>query len=266
MYNLHRAFNTPPSEAVLWRYTDFTKFLSFLDSGKLWFARVDTLGDPFEGSNSAADAESPTFHYAGELRGLTPTERKIREEMGFAPRTHKEIDREAHQDWGRFTMVSCWCMSDEESDALWRVYASPQSGIALKTTFDAFKESLICPEEVSIGVVQYLDYHKERIPQDNMFNFYLRKRLAFEHEHEVRAVHLHVPGTINPITHQYEPAPTEQDLLGKYLQVDISILVSKVVVAPFAPDWFLAMTRSVVSRYGFKFPVVRSNLSEGPIF
>ena len=266
MYNPHPAFNPPASEAVLWRYTDFTKFLSILESGKLWFASVDTLDDPFEGSNSAADAESPTFHWAAELKGLTPSERRIYEAMGFAPREHKEIERDVRQVWGRLTMVNCWCMSDEESDAMWRVYASPQSGIALKTTFDAFSKSLICPEEVSVGVVQYIDYHKERIPQGNMLHFYLRKRLAFEHEHEVRAVHLHVPGTINPNTHQYEPDPSGQDLPGKYLQMDIPSLVSKVVVAPFAPDWFFALTKSVVSRYGFTFPVVRSSLSEGPIY
>jgi hypothetical protein len=265
MYNVHPAFDPPPSEAVLWRYTDFTKFLSFLDSGKLWFASVDTLGDLFEGSNSALDAESPAYHWAAELKGLTPSERKIQEAMGFAPRTHQEIEREVRENMGRFTMVNCWCMSDEESDALWRVYASPQSGIALKTTLGAFSKSLICPEEVFVGVVHYIDYHKERIPQLNRFHRYLRKRLAFEHEHEVRAVHLHVPGTINPNTHQYEPDSTGQGLSGKYLQVDIPSLVSKVVVAPFAPDWFLAMTKSVVYRYGFKFPVVRSNLSEGPI-
>lgn len=266
MYHPHPAFNQPPNEAVLWRYTDFTKFLSFLDSGKLWFASVDTLGDPFEGSNTAADAESPTFHYAAELKGLTPSERKMYEETGITPRSHAEVDREAHESWRRFTMVNCWCMSDEESDALWRVYASPLSGIALKTTFDAFSKSLICPEQVSVGVVQYIDYHKERIPQNNLMHFYLRKRRAFAHEKEVRAVHLHVPGTINPTTRQYEHDATGQNLPGKYLQVDIPSLVSRVVVAPFAPDWFLAMTESVVTRYGFTFPVVRSNLSEGPIY
>lgn len=266
MYTPHEAFHPPSNEAVLWRYMDFTKFLSFLDSGNLWFASVDTLGDPFEGSNSTVDVESPTFHYAAELKGLTPTELKMYNRMGIAPRERGDIDRDVRHFWGRHTMVNCWSESDEESDALWRVYATPQSGIALKTTFDKFSRSLICPEEVSVGAVEYIDYHKESIPQNNMFYFYLRKRLAFQHEHEIRAVHFHVPSTINPDTLQDEYYPTTADLSGKYLQVDASSLVTAVVVAPFAPDWFLSLTKSVVSMYGFNFPVLRSRLSERPIY
>ncbi len=266
MYIEHPAFNPPPNETVLWRYSDITKFLSLLDTGRLWFASVNTLDDPFEGSNSAADAESPAYRWAGELEGLDPNERKMREAMGLRPRTHQEIERDVHGTWSRLTMVNCWCMSPEESDALWRVYSSPQTGIAIKTSFEAFKKSLTCSEEVSMGVVQYINYHIENIPQNNAFHRYLRKRLAFKHEHEVRAIHLHVPGRINPDTHQYDPDPAVQNLLGKYLQVDVPTLVSEAVVAPFAPDWFLDMTKSIVSKYGFKFPVVRSLLSEGPIF
>jgi hypothetical protein len=34
---------------------DFTKYVSMLDSGSLFFARADLLGDPFEGSSSRAN-------------------------------------------------------------------------------------------------------------------------------------------------------------------------------------------------------------------
>ena len=50
MYEEHPEFHSPPSEAVLWRYMDFTKFVSLLDRQALFFARSDKLGDPFEGS------------------------------------------------------------------------------------------------------------------------------------------------------------------------------------------------------------------------
>lgn len=266
MYKPHPACETPPADAVLWRYTDLAKFLSFLDSGKLWFASVDTLSDPFEGSSTVVDTESTASLIAAELERLPPSERIVYKAMGMTPQAYGESQRRLRQFFGGNTMVNCWCRSAEESDALWKVYASSQYGIALKTTFDALCKSMICPEEVHVGVVQYIDYHKERIPQDNIFHSYLRKRLAFEHEHEVRAVHLHVPGKVDPNTTRYEPDSTSEDLAGKYLHVDISSLVREVVVAPFAPDWFLAMTKSVVTRYGFKFPVMRSNLSEDPVY
>jgi hypothetical protein len=36
-------------DTVLWRYMDFTKFISMLVTNRLWLARVDCLGDAFEG-------------------------------------------------------------------------------------------------------------------------------------------------------------------------------------------------------------------------
>ena len=50
MYTEHPTFSPPPDDAVLWRYMDFTKFVSFLDKSSLFFARADKLGDPFEGA------------------------------------------------------------------------------------------------------------------------------------------------------------------------------------------------------------------------
>ena len=37
-------------KATIWRYLDFTKFVSLLDKRALFFSRTDKLGDPFEGS------------------------------------------------------------------------------------------------------------------------------------------------------------------------------------------------------------------------
>ena len=46
-----REFHNPsPADAILWRYMDFTKFVSLLETRTLFLARADKLGDPFEGS------------------------------------------------------------------------------------------------------------------------------------------------------------------------------------------------------------------------
>ena len=52
MYKKHEAFKTPENENVkIWRYMDFTKFLSILINKELYFRRSDMLkDDPFEGS------------------------------------------------------------------------------------------------------------------------------------------------------------------------------------------------------------------------
>lgn len=51
----HPLFTTPDDKYPIWRYMDFTKFVSMLASSGVYFSRADLLGDPFEGSFSAAN-------------------------------------------------------------------------------------------------------------------------------------------------------------------------------------------------------------------
>src|SRR5215216_7123602 len=48
---------TPPSDPniKIWRYMDFTKYVSMLETGGLYFSRIDLVGDPFEASSSQAN-------------------------------------------------------------------------------------------------------------------------------------------------------------------------------------------------------------------
>jgi len=38
-------------ESIIWRFMDFTKFVSLLETNSLFFCRLDKLGDPFGGIN-----------------------------------------------------------------------------------------------------------------------------------------------------------------------------------------------------------------------
>jgi hypothetical protein len=51
MYEPHPILLQPDQPSVkVWRYMDFTKLVSLIDSRRLFFPRTDQLGDPFEGS------------------------------------------------------------------------------------------------------------------------------------------------------------------------------------------------------------------------
>ena len=63
MYKEHPSFDSPPDNAVLWRYIDFTKFVSLLDRKALFFVRADKLGDPFEGTLPDANVKALTEFY-----------------------------------------------------------------------------------------------------------------------------------------------------------------------------------------------------------
>ena len=46
----HEYMVKPDEEQKVWRYLDFTKFLSLLDKNALFFSRIDRLTDKYEGA------------------------------------------------------------------------------------------------------------------------------------------------------------------------------------------------------------------------
>lgn len=45
-----KEYDVPKRDMPLWRYQDFPKFVSLLDSGELFFTRADKFEDVFEGA------------------------------------------------------------------------------------------------------------------------------------------------------------------------------------------------------------------------
>ncbi len=73
MYEPHPIFIQPANEEVkVWRYIDFTKLVSLIDTRRLYFTRADRFEDPFEGSWPKINVEARK--YAPE--NLTEEEQK----------------------------------------------------------------------------------------------------------------------------------------------------------------------------------------------
>ena len=142
MYAKHPVLEPPPEKAVLWRYMDFTKFVSLLSTKALYFARADTLGDPFEGS-------------------LTKRNRDLRpiflQSIGFGTDEFPDAAQnlaEILQRIRNINLVNCWHENTYESEAMWKIYAREKDGIAVKTTFERLRDSFICDEDIYIGTVR----------------------------------------------------------------------------------------------------------------
>lgn len=246
--------NPPPEDAILWRYMDFTKFVSLLDERALFFARADQLGDPFEGATPTNNIKS---RYASLKSELSEKEILMYEHLMVELR--------------RFTLISCWHESSHESEAMWKIYSSANSGIAIKTNFDSFVASFITDEQMHLGKVNYIDYDSEKIPDDDLLSPYLHKRKSFEHEREVRAIIQHIPPEASPAklpNFLSGEIPTWPDLcdIGIYYDVDINMLIQEVVIDPYAPDWFLDLVSSVAKRYGLQAPITRSDIAAAPMW
>lgn len=244
MYNEHPLFEAPSPDQVLWRYLDFTKFVSLLDKASLFFVRADRLGDPFEGSFSKVNQAIRPEIYKGQMSA-------------------EEIQRFAsiHRQLPRFTLVSCWHGNTHESAAMWRLYASEHDGIAVRTDFNSLCECLQGEDSVFIGKVNYVDFDSTFIPEGNTMAPFLYKRISFEHEKEVRAVIQDIP-PVNGVADVGQPVHEN----GRYHAVDLKKLVHEVVISPFAHDWFLELVQSVVTKYGLNTPVEKSPLADAPVW
>ena len=221
MYEQHMGFNTPPAEATLWRYMDFTKFVSLLDRRSLFFCRADKLDDRFEASLSQATYDAM---YRGERPETVEVWRRKAPLIDFLR---------------GMRMVNCWHRSDYESDAMWKIYTGQNEGLAIKTDFASLAASFNGDEPIYIGEVTYIDYNIDVIPDELLLKPLLYKRNHFEHEREVRVVK--DPQDISNL-----PAK------GEYSPVDVSLLIQDVIVSPLSPDWFTELVQSVADKYALQ--------------
>lgn len=240
--------NPPPQDAVLWRYMDFTKFIALLETRSLFFARADSLGDPFEGALPQKNMEERYTNLHPELQ----------EAISMSPFLVSSLLRQ----FTRLTWVSCWHEGSHESEAMWKLYSSAHGGIAIKTDFNAFVRSFNTgqsSETIHFGRVQYLDYATDLIPEDRLLSPYLHKRKSFEHEREVRAIVQDVP------TGQIATLSQDADI-GISYEVDLNRLVQEVIIDPFAPGWLYDLVNLIAIRYNLDAPIVKSSLANAPIW
>ncbi len=240
----HPVFTAPEDLKIpIWRYMDFTKYVALLESRALFFARADLLGDPFEGSISKANM------------ALRP---EIYKEAAIPQKIWDQLSsfNERIRYW---TFVNCWHMNQHESAAMWRLYSATNQAIAVKSTYEALCDVL--PETALVGVVKYIDYATEWLPEGNTMWPYVHKRQSFQHEQELRAVIQEAPTRDGKLDLSNPPTGT-----GELVPVALESLLREVIVAPTAPGWFRDLTKAITIRYGINTMVNQSQLDEAPVF
>lgn len=241
-YDEHEVFDTPPADTMLWRYMDFPKFVSILDKSALYFTRLDLMDDPFEGMRSSFNREVRPIIYGEEISDL------VLRDLDTASRRERQS-----------TYINCWSHGEYESDALWTRYSSRENGVAIRTTCAGLIAALTCDVTCYVGSMNYVDFNTTFIPENNLFWPIVYKRKEFEYEREVRVVQKRggfgVP---------HDLSADEPPGIGVYQQVDLSLLIDEVRVAPDAQSWFLELVRASCLRHGLDAPVTMSSLAEMP--
>ncbi|MBT2196651.1 hypothetical protein KLI54_00095 [Bacillus thuringiensis] len=246
----YQNYELPNKEQKIWRYMDFTKFMSMLDKGEIYFTRSDQFTDKFEGTFPKANRELRPLVYKGIVNP------KYQENFFAAQDKMMKLYR-------GFVTINCWHMNDYESAAMWELYLKSSEGIAIQSNVGRLIESFeLCPKEIHFGKVKYADFNKKVIDMDHPMDLFVYKRKSFEHEREIRAIHKlpFIKAEEGWIDDEAEPLVKH----GLGLPCDISVLIDRVYISPTAPSWFEELVRSMCDKFNLKDRVFKSELSELP--
>jgi hypothetical protein len=228
-------------EASIWRYTTLGKLIALLEGSELYFARLDTLDDPFEGA-------------------FTNVEPDFKADAPFTLEQYKILRRGVYVSGRSMLYVNCWHANEYESAAMWQLYSLSGEGLAIRSTVGRLKESFDREEgkneQVYVGSVAYLDYEREFIPMNTIFTPALRKRKSFEHEREIRCLAMRIAGGELLVAKQPE---------GIAAKVDVKTLMDRLYVAPGAPEWYARAVAAVCKRFDLAIDPVQG-MAERPIY
>lgn len=253
----------PSSETKIWRYIDFTQFVSILDRRALWFGRADKFKDPLEGSFSRATVDT----------------RELRYEDSDIPIESLNKLAEAFRTYRKCAFMNCWHRSSYESAAMWDLYSIQNQGIAIRSTVGRLHDALTrnhnaivegqdIPEDRDIdyifiiGNVRYIDFDKHFVPENWLPAPLFHKRQSYEHEKELRV--LFSKNFTEVVTGEKPPSDIMEP--GEYVPVDLDILIDELYVSPTSDDWFHNLVESVIDQYEFDIDPIRSNLDTDPVF
>ena len=218
-------------DTTLWRYMDFTRFVSLFLDESLYFCRVDQLGDPFEGNISTIEYDL------------------LMEDRGSEWEKYRENIFEIYRKSRKNIYVNCWHSNANESAAMWSLYSTQHDGIAIRTDFQSLRDSIGKEQHVFYDDIVYRDYSE--LPRvDEIKLPHLSKKIEFEHEREIRA-------------YKYGGNPK---IKGMPIPVDIGVLVKEVVVAPYAKQWLTSLVEVIVSMAKSGASVHNSQLANAPEF
>ena len=236
----------PEPTATLWRYMSFAKFCSLMERQELFFALVGNMEDQYEGFI----CPPPTRDQGDRLYQA--------EGLGY-----KFLSRIT-----KASLVNCWVNSEHESSLMWRSYAGVE-GVVIRTTFQDLQASIRSANAalpVTFGKVEYVDFRQQETPRFRSAPLF-HKRVEYRGEEEVRAalpgpqydVRLDPNNPNDPIIDmKLDPDVAEQR--GRYISVDLQVLVKEVVVAPHSAPWFDQLVQSIVNRSPVAVRVASSTL------
>jgi hypothetical protein len=240
-------------DASIWRFMRFEFFADLIKTSQLYFARADRFDDSQEGL--------PPAEYIHAL-GLSPYD------LNDIHARDARIGSIAC--WRRDMYLCCWYLFQQETASMWTQFA-PDGGVAICSRYSLLRAVLEpLPYRPHLGLVRY---GAGQLTNWNTIRFISTKRKRFEHEREVRAMLWITPWEgesnnrhydINNVPHQ-EPVYGTLNPCGYRPAVDLSTLLTRVVVSPYAPPERLDEVKNLLKDHAHSCPVDPSLLKSETI-
>jgi hypothetical protein len=252
-------------DTVIWRYLTLKKFVSLIELGAVWFAKLGIFEDVEEGMTPELTRQQLKRQHR-KMEEWFPDEERKSQVRRFV---------EDNEQYGRDLIVaSCWFIGEHESKDMWTEYAKDGEGIVIKSTVGALTRSLVqsLKNKWWIGKVAYVDLstHDGVNPYEG-HQAHLRaflKGLKYSRERELRVATMNfvAPGCLNP-----DGSPQNEKQRkgfidasngpGIYVQANLSTLIDEVRTAPGASDSHRATIELLTSKAGLQISIARSELT-----
>jgi hypothetical protein len=247
------------------RYMPLVRFLYLLELEAMWFSRLGSLQDEYEGTNPKGarallmriGKENPDFKKA-----KTPWGGSYDELLAIA-------DNGNSGDVGRKMMlVNCWFIGKNETQKMWKFYGDAGKGIAIRSTVKRLATSFQISERVGsfVGKVNYVDFETYDLGsrgEDQALVPFLKDKNKFIDENEARVVtsNFFHQGTLLPDGSQPARAGFGPEIQGLYIKCSLQELIRSIVLGPNT-DWnFHMLMKRLVARFGLTINVEHSKLS-----
>jgi hypothetical protein len=217
----------------LWRYIEFWKFLDLLETSELYFPAVSHLGDQHEG-------RIPEKVY----KMMLDYDERMGRKNDFAQNYKGFVENNLREN----TLVSSWNATENESFAMWKMYAKEKLGIAIKTNIEGLQNCFNKTERnIYIGEVNYYNDNAPKYETGNMYYSLMVKHHYYEFESEVRCI-----TSLNKKkghTHRIE--------------VDLNELIKEIYISPFASKTgLISIIEFLKEKYGLNFKINISGVND----
>jgi hypothetical protein len=200
-----------PGTARLWRYMSLDKLVDLLSTQELFFTPLASFAntDPYEGYLPKVALDAHASINKNIVAQIKIAHKELADNLQKRGRTLSDVEKQTLEAQlehlkssfrlimpaiAKTIMVNCWHVSEDESEAMWRLYSENGKAVAIETTLAALSRSIELKNSshvVHIYPVKYLDFFDSTLePRDCVVEGHLApllKRRSYQHEREVRA-------------------------------------------------------------------------------